>query len=142
MGAFFAVMSGTMIVAQGPVLKAATKAWSPAVVFAVGTASLCASFLAFSVPSTWAVFAGAILFAVGNGLSWPTFQARLADVAGPQAQGSVQGAATSVGAAASIVGLVAGGILYPHVGVGIFIAGAVGFAALVVFTRRWFASTT
>ncbi|MBC8071193.1 MAG: MFS transporter [Deltaproteobacteria bacterium] len=138
MGGFFAIMSGAMIVAQGPLLKAATRAWSPAVVFAVGTAALCASFLAFSVPSTPVVFAGALLFAVGNGLSWPTFQSRLADVAGPEAQGAVQGMATSVGAAASIVGLVVGGIFYPVVGVGIFAVGALGFAGLVLGTRRWF----
>jgi MFS transporter, DHA1 family, tetracycline resistance protein len=138
MGAFFTVLSGAMIIAQGPVLKAAAKAWSPGIVFAVGALALCLAFVAFAIPSTAAVFVGAVLFAVGNGLSWPTFQARLADVAGPVDQGAVQGAATSIGAAASIVGLIVGSILYPRLGVGIFLAGAVGFAGLALATRRWF----
>ncbi|MGF1466303.1 MAG: MFS transporter [Sandaracinaceae bacterium] len=138
MGYFFAVMSGAMIVAQGPLLTWVAKRIPAPVTFAAGMALLVAAFLLFLSMSEVLLFAGAIAFAFGNGLAWPTFQARLADVAGDGAQGSVQGAATSAGSVASILGMVAGGALYPAIGSWVFGVGALLFLAVTVLTPVWF----
>lgn len=142
MGIFFAVMAGVMIVAQGPILRAASARMSQPAVFALGMLSLVASFGAFALAHPWAPMSGAVLFALGNGLSWPTFQARLASAAGEKEQGAVQGAATSAGSLASILGLIVGGVLYPTLGTGLFIAGAILFAIVAAGTPYWFRGAT
>ncbi len=58
------------------------------------------------------IYLAAGLIALGNGLMWPTFTAVLSKFAGKELQGAVQGLASSLGAAASIVGLIGGGLLY------------------------------
>lgn len=137
MGLFFALMAGVMIPAQGPLLAAVSRRIRAPGVFAIGMGFLIAAFVAFWTSSTAGALAGAGLFAVGNGLAWPTFQARIAEAAG-EAQGAVQGAATSASSLASIVGLVAGGLVYPAVGAGLF-AGVAGiFLVVLLGTSAWF----
>ncbi|MEM7678630.1 MAG: MFS transporter, partial [Myxococcota bacterium] len=138
MGLFFALMSGTMIVAQGPLLSFVSARLSPSVIFVSGMLGLVIAFIAFALTPWWAPFLGAFLFAVGNGLAWPIFQARVAEAAAPEYQGSVQGAATSAGSLASIVGLIFGGIFYPWFGVGLFISGAALFLLVALGTPIWF----
>ena len=138
MGMFFALMSGVMIVAQGPLLRVVSTRWAPATIFMAGMLGLVASFFAFAVDAPWAPYGGAVLFALGNGLAWPTFQARLAEAARPEDQGAVQGAATSAGSLASIFGLIVGGILYPWLDVWLFITGAALFVLVAAGTPVWF----
>ena len=138
MGVFFTVMSATMILAQGPLLRFVSVRVRPGTIFAIGMAVLVASFIAFAIEAPGAPFVGAVLFAIGNGLAWPTFQARLAEAARPEDQGAVQGAATSAGALASIFGLIVGGVLYPLLDVWLFIAGAVLFLLVCLGTPAWF----
>jgi MFS family permease len=99
---------------------------------------LVGAFLAFALSATWAAFLGAILGVAGNGLAWPTFQARVAEIAGDDDQGAVQGAASAAGSLASILGLVAGGLLYPTLGVGLLVAGAAIFTLVAIATPVWF----
>jgi DHA1 family tetracycline resistance protein-like MFS transporter len=73
------------------------------------------SFALLFVADTLLAYMAAALFALGNGLMWPSFLSVLAREAGPQHQGAVQGLGSAVGAAASIVGLVGGGVLYERV---------------------------
>ena len=141
MGLFFALMSGMMIVAQGPLLRFASANLAASTVFLIGTLGLLGAFVSFALAPWWAPFLGAMLFAMGNGLAWPTFQARLADAADPEDQGAVQGAATSAGSLASIIGLVVGGVLYPSLGVGLFIVGALLFVPVAAGTPIWFRKT-
>ncbi len=140
MGTFFAVMAGVMIFAQGPLLRVGSERLSGSWLFVAGMASLALSFVAFALPYGGAPFAGAVLFAAGNGVAWPTFQARLAKVAGDEDQGAIQGAATAAGSLASILGLVVGGVLYPWLEVWLFLAGAVLFVVVAVGTPVWFRS--
>ena len=84
------------------------------------------------------IYLAAVLFALGNGLMWPSVLATLSRAAGQKFQGSVQGFASSIGSIASIVGLTIGGILYELLGAGIFIVSAgiiytVFFVALGLF---------
>ncbi len=142
MGLFFTLMSVIMICAQGPLLRYASRYLPAATVFLLGMLGLVGAFVAFALPGTIAPFIGATLFAIGNGLAWPTFQAQLAGAAGPADQGAVQGAATSAGSLASILGLVVGGLLYPWMQADLFWAGAALFVAVAIGTPLWFARST
>ena len=137
LGIYFAVLSGMMIVAQGPLLTFVSKYLSRRIVFGAGMACLMLSLLSLVLPAGQLTYVGAALFALGNGLSWPTFQARVAEVAG-DAQGTIQGAATSASSLASISGLVVGGVLYPALQSGLFYVAAALFAVVLVLTPVWF----
>lgn len=137
LGIYFAVLSGMMIVAQGPLLTFVSKYLSRRIVFGAGMACLMLSLLSLVLPAGQLTYVGAALFALGNGLSWPTFQARVAEVAG-DAQGTIQGAATSASSLASISGLVVGGVLYPALQSGLFYVAAALFALVLVLTPVWF----
>ena len=96
-------------------------------------ACLMLSLLSLVLPAGYLTYVGASLFALGNGLAWPTFQARVAEVAG-DAQGTIQGASSL----ASISGLVAGGVVYPLLQSGLFYAAAAFFGVVFVLTPVWF----
>jgi MFS family permease len=97
----------------------------------VGSLVLGCGFLTFAPAIGWMAFGGAILLAVGNGLMWASVVALLSKTAGEH-QGAVQGLADSVGAFASIVGLILGGIMYAHLTGWLFVLSA-GFIFVVVF---------
>ena len=52
------------------------------------------------------MYVAVILFALGNGLMWPSFMSILSKLAGTVLQGAVQGVAGSFGGLASIIGLI------------------------------------
>lgn len=138
MGVLFTVMAGVMIVAQGPLLRLASKYLSAPVVFALGIAALATAFVGFSAQNDVLLYGAAAMFAIGNGLSWPTFQARLSDAVPDEHQGRVQGAATSAGSAASIAGLLLGGVLYTSLHAWLFVAAAALLGVVGFGTPIWF----
>jgi MFS family permease len=138
LGMFFALLSGFMIVAQGPLLTLASRYSRRSVVFAIGIGFLILAFISFQMRSGTIAYVGAACFAFGNGLSWPTFQARVAE-AGGEHQGTVQGAVTSASSLASIVGLVIGGLIYPALGGTTFLVAAGIFIFVLLLTPLWFA---
>ena len=87
-----------------------------------------AGFVLLMFPNNTLVYGGAALFALGNGLMWPSFLSLLSKVGGAQYQGAVQGFASSAGSLASIVGLIGGGILY-----GLFGAATLLGSALIIY---------
>ena len=137
LGVFFAVLSGMMVIAQGPLLTFVSRHLSRRIVFGAGMACLTISLLSLVLPAGRLTYVGAALFALGNGLSWPTFQARVAEVAG-DAQGAIQGAATSASSLASISGLIVGGALYPALQSGLFYVAGALFTVVLVLTPVWF----
>jgi MFS transporter, DHA1 family, tetracycline resistance protein len=139
LGAFFVALSLGLIAAEGPLLDFVAKRVSGPGLFAAGMLALGLAFVTFAADASWVVFMGAALFALGNGVAWPIFQARIADAAGPSAQGFVQGAAASASSLASIVGLIAGGVLYMWLGRSLFVVAAVLFVALGLAARLLFA---
>lgn len=139
LGMFFALLSGLMIVAQGPLLALASKHLGRSVIFAIGMGFLALAFFCFQGGAGFPAYLGAACFAIGNGLSWPTFQAYVADVGGEH-QGTLQGAVTSASSLASVVGLVVGGAIYPILGGTTFLVTAGFFIILLVLTPLWFAS--
>jgi MFS family permease len=137
LGLYFAALSGLMVVAQGPGLQVAQRLLPGRALFAVGMLCLALALASLLLPPGNLTYLGTAFFALGNGLAWPTFQARVSEVAGEH-QGSVQGAATSAGSLASIGGLIVGGFLYPVLGGGLFIAGASLFVVVALLTPVWF----
>lgn len=126
-GAFFAFLSLLMVVVQGPILARASRKLSDSTLAIGGTLVLATGFTGLYWDSVIVIYVAATLIALGNGLMWPSVMAMLSKVAGDQHQGAVQGAGGSIGAVASIVGLIAGGLLYNWLGAWVFL-----LAALVV----------
>jgi MFS family permease len=129
-GAYFAVLSAIMVVVQGPVLDALSRRFSEAALIVAGGVILAANFVLLLSASTAFIYLAAVLFAVGNGIMWPSVQSLLSKLAGDERQGEVQGIAGSVGGLASIVGLIAGGLLFEAAGVSTFLVSA----ALIVLS--------
>ncbi len=109
LGIFYAVLSGIMVFVQGPVLRKALKKFSEEKLVIIGSIILGTNFVLFASNNLVSVFGAVMLFALGNGLMWPSFMSILSRRAGSKLQGVVQGFAGSFGALASIFGLVFGG---------------------------------
>jgi MFS family permease len=135
-GAYFAAMSFMMVLVQGPLLSFASKRLPSRTLVIIGSVVLATSFLFFLSEKTLLIYVGAGLLAVGNGLMWPSLMAVLSRVAGDTHQGAVQGFAQSVGAVASILGFVIGGVMYDALAENVFTSSAVIIyvVTLVAFT--------
>jgi MFS transporter, DHA1 family, tetracycline resistance protein len=123
-GVFFSAMGLMMALVQGPVLKHASKRWPDRTLVLGGSLALAASFPFFGATHTATLYLGTALLALGNGLMWPSLLSILAKTAGRDVQGAVQGFAGSIAAVASIVGLLAGGLLYTLMGSHVFLISA------------------
>ena len=124
LGLFYAVLSGIMVGVQGPVLRNALRKFSEEKLVLIGSIILATNFIFLISNNTILAYGAAILFALGNGLMWPSFMSILSKHAGTVLQGAVQGVAGSCGSLASIIGLIAGGILYNLLGATTFLISA------------------
>lgn len=124
LGIFYAVLSGIMVFIQGPVLRKALKKLSEEKLVIIGSVILGTNFILFVSNNIVSVGGAVILFAVGNGLMWPSFMSILSRRAGSKLQGAVQGIAGSFGGLASILGLTLGGFLYNSIGAVTFLISA------------------
>jgi MFS transporter, DHA1 family, tetracycline resistance protein len=129
MGIFFAILSGIMVLVQGPILRKALKKFSEEKLVVIGSLILGTNFILFVSNDIALIYGAAILFAVGNGLMWPSVVSILSKRAGTTHQGAVQGVASSFASLASIIGLTAGGLLYNLLGNTTFL-----ISAGVIFT--------
>ncbi len=133
MGIFFAVLSGMMILVQGPLLRKALQKFSEEKLVIIGSLILGTNFILFVSKDIIVLYGAAILFAFGNGLMWPCVMSILSKRAGVIHQGAVQGVASSFGSLASIIGLTIGGLLYNFIGVATFLISAgVIFAVFIM----------
>ncbi|MFL6392525.1 MAG: MFS transporter [Nitrososphaeraceae archaeon] len=124
LGIFYAILSGIMVFIQGPVLRKALKKFSEEKLVIIGSIILGTNFILFVSNNVVSVAVAIILFAVGNGLMWPSFMSILSRRAGSKLQGAVQGIAGSFGGLASILGLTLGGFLYNSIGAVTFLISA------------------
>ena len=136
LGIFYAVLSGIMVLVQGPVLRKALKKFSEEKLVVIGSLILGTNFILFVSNNIVSVSGAVILFAVGNGLMWPSFMSILSRHAGSKLQGAVQGVAGSFGGLASIVGLTIGGLLYNLFGGTTFLFSAGVILAVFVMSFR------
>ena len=136
MGIFYAVLSGMMILIQGPVLRKALQILSEEKLVIIGSVILGINFILFVANSTTLAYVAVIFFALGNGLMWPSFMSILSRRAGTENQGVIQGVASSFGSIASIIGLIIGGVLYSIIGATTFlISAAVIFLVFIMSFR-------
>ena len=132
-GTFFAVMGLLMVVVQGPVYGWVARRVGEPWLIVGGSVILATSFWLFDSRTTVAIYGAVLLMAVGNGVMWPSVQALLSKVAGETYQGAVQGLAGSLGAVASVAGLVLGGLLHATLGPRVFwVSAAVTLAVSLV----------
>ena len=136
LGIFYAVLSGVMVLVQGPVLREALKKFSEEKLVIIGSIILGTNFILFISNNIIMVYGAVVLFAVGNGLMWPSFMSILSKRAGTVLQGAVQGIAGSFGGLASIIGLTLGGLLYDLVGGATFLVSAVVIFAVFIMSFR------
>lgn len=136
MGIFYAVLSSIMVLIEGPVLRKALKKFSEEQLVIIGSVILGTNFIMFVIPSTTLVYVAAILFAVGNGLMWPSVMSILSKRAGTIHQGTIQGVANSFESLASIIGLMMGGLLYNLLGATTFLISAVVIFIVFIMSFR------
>jgi DHA1 family tetracycline resistance protein-like MFS transporter len=136
LGIFYAVLSGMLVLVEGPVLRKALKKFSEETLVVVGSLILGANFILLVSNEVILVYCAAVLFALGNGLMWPSVLSLLSKHAGATHQGAVQGIVGSLGSLASIIGLTVGGFLYHFLGGAIFIvSSAVIFIVFILSFR-------
>ena len=128
LGIFFSFLSLCMALVQGPFLSYLSRYSGDAILVILGSITLATNFVLIALGLEWLVYPAGLLFAVGNGIMWPSFLSLLSKSSEPNVQGTIQGIATSVGSLASIIGLLAGGFLYDQVGPWTF-----GVAAGVIY---------
>jgi len=120
LGIFFSVLGFVMVVVQGPVLSKISDRFSDGMLTIAGSLLLGIGFFLFTGSDLPTIYLGVLLFSGGNGIMWPSFLSILSKVAGQKYQGAIQGYAGSAGSLASIVGLLAGGVVYGWIGVSTF----------------------
>src|SRR5437867_4350122 len=72
LGIFYAVLSGIMVFVQDPVLRNALEKFSEEKLVIVGSIILCTNVVLFVSHNITSVYVAVILFALGNGLMWPS----------------------------------------------------------------------
>ena len=138
LGIFFSVLSGMMILVQGPLLSKLSKTVTDEPLVCMGSLLLAANFLFIGSTNLVLSAIGLVFFALGNGLMWPSFLSILSKYAGDEQQGAVQGVANSAGSLASILGLVLGGWLYGIIGNTTFYVAAVLLLVIFLLSFRLF----
>jgi MFS family permease len=123
-GIFFSVLSFFMVIVEGPVLSRLSQRVSESWLVLIGCFILGANFLFMQSSRVGLVYVGALLFAMGNGIMWPSLVALVARVAGSRFQGVTQGLAGSAGSLASVGGLVVGGLAFGFIGSATFLVSA------------------
>jgi MFS transporter, DHA1 family, tetracycline resistance protein len=135
MGIFFSVLSIVIVITEGPILSWFNKRASAELLTIWGTFIVVLSYLVLLIPSPILAYTAAVLYALGNGLMWPSFLSLLSDRAGESNQGYIQGLGNSAGSLASIGGLLVGGILFTAMKESLFIVPAA--LVLVVFAMTF-----
>ena len=136
LGIFFSFLSGLMILVQGPLLSFLSRKFSDASLVITGCLMLVINFCLMAGGNAILIYTAAFLFALGNGLMWPSYLSILSKLGGEKQQGSVQGVANSSGSLASIAGLIAGGYLYGETGSSTFLFTAAMLALVLLLSFR------
>jgi len=136
MGIFFSILGLIMVLVQGPILSFASKKFSEKALILFGSFVLGTNFILLLSENVFILYIAAVLFAFGNGLMWPSFLSLLSKTTDSKYQGIVQGYASSAGSLASILGLIAGGLLYGSIGAFTFLISALVIYVVFVLSFR------
>jgi len=136
LGLLYTALALSLVVTESLVLPPLARRTNTALLAALGSAMVAIGYILMATRSSIALFAGAVLYGVGNGLSWPSYLAMLAKTGPQDLQGTVQGVGASTGSIASIVGTLSSGLLLETIGAATFYVSAVALAgATIVFAR-------
>ena len=135
LGLFLAYSSLIMIVVQGPVLTRLSSKVSGKSLILFGSLMLAVSFYLLQWENIYLLYAANTFLSLGNGLMWPSFLSQLAATGEKRLQGEIQGYGTSMGSIASMIGLMAGGVLFESIGTQVFLFGSLIFVliSLIMF---------
>lgn len=94
---FYAALSGMLVLVEGPVLRKALKKFSEEILIVIGSIILIVigsiilgtNFILLVSNEVILVYCATVLFAVGNGLMWPSVLSLLSKHAGSTHQGAV-----------------------------------------------------
>lgn len=136
LGLFFTVMSGLMILVQGPLLNFLSGKVSETNLVLIGSFLLAVNFAIMSFGTGFWIYVAVGFYALGNGLMWPSYLSVLSRLGGDRQQGSVQGTANSAGSLASILGLLCGGFFYGQFGSTMFMVTAVVLVLVFLMSFR------
>jgi MFS family permease len=136
LGIYFSVISALMAFVQGPVLGRLARRYRESLLVVIGGSILGLQFILIIPGNFFLIYVAAIFFAFGNGIMWPSILSILSKFAGNKYQGSVQGFAMSASSLASIIGLLAGGLLYTQFGAISFLIAAVIIYVVVFLSFR------
>ena len=114
-GIFFSSLSVMLVIIEGPVLSKLSKKYKEPPLVIVGCLILGANFVFMKSTETILLYAAAALFAIGNGIMWPSMVSLVSKVAGDRHQGAIQGLAGSAGSLSSVTGLILGGVLFSFI---------------------------
>lgn len=135
MGVFFSIMSIMMVLVQGPMLHTLSKRVGNVPLILGGGILLATNFGLMAVGLGWLAWTASVLFALGNGLMWPSFLAVISKIATKEQQGLVQGVTASAGSLAAILGMLFGGFGYEHLGSRVFLLSMSLVLTVVLFSR-------
>lgn len=136
LGIYFSLISALMAFVQGPVLAKLAKSYRESTLVVAGGFILGLQFILIVPGNLFLIYMAAVFFAFGNGIMWPCVLSILSKFAGNIYQGSVQGFAMSASSLASIIGLLAGGLLYTQVGATSFLIAAAIIYSVVFLSFR------
>ncbi len=134
LGLLYTAIAVALVVTESLVLPRLARHTSEGILGTVGCAMVLVCYLLMTGRSDVALFAGAILYGLGNGLMWPSYLALLARTGPRTLQGTVQGVGSGAGSLASILGTLTGGVLFETIGATTFYVSAASLAvATLVF---------
>jgi MFS family permease len=136
LGIYFSIISALMAFVQGPVLARLATRYTESILIVTGGFILGMQFLLIIPGNMFLIYVAALFFAFGNGVMWPCILSVLSKFAGKIYQGSVQGFAMSAGSLASILGLLAGGLLYTQLRTTTFLIAALIIFSVVILSFR------
>ncbi|MDP2217972.1 MAG: MFS transporter [Methanolobus sp.] len=136
LGIYFSIISALMAFVQGPVLARLSTRYTEPILIVTGGFILGIQFLLIIPGNMYLIYLAAFFFAFGNGVMWPCILSLLSKFAGKVYQGSVQGFAMSAGSFASILGLLAGGLLYTQLRTTAFLIAALIIFSVVILSFR------
>ncbi|MFT3696443.1 MAG: MFS transporter [Kofleriaceae bacterium] len=136
LGILFTVLAGALVVTEWLLLPWFAKHVRDAWLGAVGSLIVAISYALMATHSSIALYTGAVCYGVGNGLSWPSYLAMLARSGSPSQHGMIQGIGSSAGSIASVVGMLASGVMFEAIGASTFFisAGALAITTAIFFT--------
>ncbi|WP_269848515.1 MFS transporter [Methanosarcina horonobensis] len=136
LGIYFSVISALMAFVQGPVLAKLAKKYRESILVVVGGFILGLQFILIVPGNLFLLYLAAVFFCFRERDHVPSILSILSKFAGKKYQGSVQGFAMSTSSLASIIGLLAGGLLYTQLGVISFLIAAAIIYLVVFFSFR------